>query len=106
MAGNHGLDDLDIPARIVSCEALRLLCMRENDTTRLENAEQAYRELLKELTLERDPISWATAQNHFGTVLLTRGIANGYSAAALVEAVVAFRSALQVRTLIAAPMIG
>ena len=71
--------------------------MGQSDATHLEDAAEAYRDLLNELRREEAPHVWATAQTTLGTC--SQRFRNGTQAQQyLVEAVVAFRSALEVRT--------
>ncbi len=46
--------------------ALRTLGERESGTARLEEAVNAYRAALQEMTRERVPLQWATTQNNLG----------------------------------------
>ncbi len=53
--------------------ALQTLGERESGTARLEEAVEAYRAALQELTRERVPLHWATTQNNLGLALEALG---------------------------------
>ena len=53
--------------------ALVTLGERESETRRLEQAEQAFNEALKERTRERAPLDWAMIQNNLGAALAILG---------------------------------
>ena len=54
------------------CDAVRLTSLgeRENGTAKLEQAVTAYREALKEWTLERMPLRWAFSFGNEGVALM------------------------------------
>jgi tetratricopeptide (TPR) repeat protein len=77
--------------------ALWKLGEREARTAKLEEAVEAYREALQELTRERVPLDWAWAQGNLGAVLEALG-ARETGTARLEDAVTAYRAALGERT--------
>jgi tetratricopeptide (TPR) repeat protein len=71
--------------------------MSESGTARLEEAVASNRDALKELTRERAPVQWATAEASLGNALWMLGL-HGGGTARFEEAVVAYRAALQEQT--------
>ena len=62
--------------------ALQKLGERESGTTRLEQAVDAFRDVLQEWTRERMPLDWARTQNNLGNALLeARGTRGRHGAA-------------------------
>ena len=80
--------------------ALTTLDEQERGTARLKEAVAAYCEVLQELTLEREPLHWALAQNNLGNS--SESSASGrarrekISKVRFEEAAAAFRKALEV----------
>ena len=58
-------------------EALRLLGEREAGIARLEQAEAAFRDALREWTRERVPLDWASAQSNLAKALAEIGTRQG-----------------------------
>ncbi|WP_216822436.1 tetratricopeptide repeat protein [Pseudophaeobacter sp. EL27] len=83
--------------------ALQTLGARESGTARLEEAVTALRAALKELTRDRAPLHWATAQMNLGVALQTLG-GRESGTTRLEEAVTAFRAALKELTRDRAPL--
>ncbi len=73
--------------------ALGRLGERESGTARLEEAVQAFRAALEELTRERVPLNWAITQMNLGNALARLGERDA-GTARLEEAVAAYRAAL------------
>ena len=73
--------------------ALGRLGERESGTARLEEAVQAFRAALEELTRERVPLNWAITQINLGNALARLGERDA-GTARLEEAVAAYRAAL------------
>ena len=73
--------------------ALSTLGERESGTARLEEAVNAYRDALQEMTRERVPLQWVTTQNNLGNALRTLGERES-GTARLEEAVAAWDTCL------------
>ena len=81
----------------------RSLGERESGTAKLEEAVAAHRDALKEITRERAPLQWATAQSLLGKALQSLGERES-GTAKLEEAVAAHRDALKEITRERAPL--
>ena len=77
--------------------ALQTLGKRVSGTARLEQAVEAYRAALEEMTRERVPLDWARIQMNLGVALRTLG-ARESGTARLEQAVAAYRAALEEQT--------
>jgi tetratricopeptide (TPR) repeat protein len=75
--------------------ALATIGKRASDTSRLEEAIDAYRAALEVRTRELVPLAWALTQNNLGTALARLGEC-AYNTSRLEEAVKAYRAALEV----------
>jgi tetratricopeptide (TPR) repeat protein len=74
--------------------ALQTIGRWDRGTAQLEEAAAAHRTALEELTRERAPFAWATAQNNLGNALMRLGERES-GTAHLEEAVRAYRAALE-----------
>jgi hypothetical protein len=83
--------------------ALLMLGSRESETAHLQEATKAYRAALKEMTRDREPLSWAHLQSLLGVAFLTLGERES-GTARLKEAVTAFRNAHKEYTRDRAPL--
>ena len=90
-------DELRARLQLSLGNALVTLGEREGGTERLEQAVDAYRVALEELTRECVPLDWATAQSGLGIALATLGRRES-GTKRLEQALDAYRAALEERT--------
>jgi tetratricopeptide (TPR) repeat protein len=91
---DHWNKEARVQVEVILGNSLLILGKESGENQPLGEAVQAYREALKEFTLERFPLQWATAQNSLGNALSALGERES-GTQHLEEAIQAYREALK-----------